>query len=203
MNIVIDYGVGNVGSVINAFDRIDFEFILSNDISLIKKATRLVFPGVGNFDFAIHELRKNGLVSILDEKINNEKIPTLGICLGMHLLASSSAESNYPGLGFLNYDIKRLKSARGLSVPHIGWDYGTVAFENSMTNNLKSRELFYFSHSYALMQSEYNEILLTSTYGENFVSAFQKGNIVGTQFHPEKSSAAGEIFLQNFCRIQT
>jgi imidazole glycerol phosphate synthase glutamine amidotransferase subunit len=90
-----------------------------------------------------------------------------------------------------------------LSVPHIGWDYGTVAFENSMTNNLKSRELFYFSHSYALMQSEYNEKLLTSTYGENFVSAFQKGNLVGTQFHPEKSSAAGEIFLQNFCRIQT
>jgi glutamine amidotransferase len=203
VNIVIDYGVGNVGSVINAFDRIDFEFILSDDISLIKKATRLVFPGVGNFNFAINELQKNGLVTILDEKINNEKIPTLGICLGMHLLASSSAESNYPGLGFLNYDIKRLKSTRGFLVPHIGWDYVTVAFDNSLTNNLKNKELFYFSHSYALMQSDCNEILLSSTYGENFVAAFQKDNLVGTQFHPEKSGAAGEIFLQNFCKLQT
>ena len=134
--------MGNVGSIISAFDRLDFKFILSNDISLIKKATRLVFPGVGNFDFAINELRKNGLVSVLDQKINKEQIPTLGICLGMHLLANSSTESNYPGLGFLNYDIKKLKSTRGLPVPHIGWDYGNVICHNSMTDNLKSKELY-------------------------------------------------------------
>ena len=203
MNIIIDYGVGNVGSIISAFRRIDFEFILSNNISLIKKATRLVFPGVGNFDFAINELRKNGLVSVLDQKINKELIPTLGICLGMHLLANSSAESNYPGLGFLNYDVKKLKSIRGLPVPHIGWDYGTVFSHNSMTDNLKSTELYYFSHSYALMHSDPNQKLLSSTYGQDFVAAIQRDNLVGTQFHPEKSSIAGEIFLQNFCKIKS
>ena len=195
--------MGNVGSIISAFRRIEFEFILSNDISLIQKATRLVLPGVGNFDFAINELRKNGLISVLDQKINNEQIPTLGICLGMHLLANSSAESNYPGLGFLNYDVKKLKSIRGLSVPHIGWDYGNVICYNSMTDHLKSKELYYFSHSYALMHSDPNQKLLSSTYGQDFVAAIQRDNLVGTQFHPEKSSIAGEIFLQNFCRIKS
>ena len=201
MNLIIDYGVGNIGSIINAFERINYKFILSKDKSLIQNATRLVLPGVGNFDFAVNELRKSNLISILDQKINKEKIPTLGICLGMHLLANSSAESDNPGLGFLYYEITTLKSSKVLPVPHIGWDHATINLDNAMTKSIKDKDLYYFSHSYALMQAISDQTLLNSNYGETFVAAIRRDNLVGTQFHPEKSGVAGETFLQNFCRL--
>ena len=201
MNLIIDYGVGNVGSVINAFERINYKFILSKDISMIQNATRLVLPGVGNFDFAVNELRKSSLISILDQKINKEQIPTLGICLGMHILANSSAESDNPGLGFLNYDIKKIKSSKAVPVPHIGWNHASINLNDAMTKGIKDKDLYYFSHSYALMQAISHQTLLNSNYGETFVAAIRRDNLIGTQFHPEKSGAAGEIFLQNFCRL--
>ena len=105
-------------------------------------------------------------------------------------------------LGFnYGYDIKKLESSKELPVPHIGWDHGTINLDNAMTKSIKNNDLYYFSHSYALMQALYDQTLLNSNYGETFVAAIQRDNLIGTQFHPEKSGVAGETFLQNFCRL--
>ncbi|RFN58283.1 imidazole glycerol phosphate synthase subunit HisH [Marixanthomonas ophiurae] len=193
MNIVIiDYGAGNIKSLQFAIERLGFTAVLSNNEEEIKNADKVIFPGVGHADSAMKMLKETGL----DKLIPTLKQPVFGICLGMQLLCTSSEEGNTKGLGVFNVDVKRFSNT--LKVPQMGWN--TISnLESDLFKNISEHEFMYLVHSYYVPPC--NETIATTDYGGDYSSALQKNNFYGVQFHPEKSSTAGEIILKNFLTI--
>lgn len=202
MVVIIDYGMGNVGSIKNMLSVIRVESTITSDPHIIKTAEKLILPGVGSFDKAIENLSRLGLISILNEVVLQKKIPILGICLGMQLFSRYSEEGELPGLGWIDAETIRFNfslDSINLRIPHMGWNTINLVQQNSILKKMPNDEQrFYFVHSYHVRCSDSSNILATTNYGITFTSAVIKENIIGTQFHPEKSHKFGMRVLQNF-----
>lgn len=208
MITIIDYGMGNLGSIVNMFRKLGVESEISSDKNQIKASGKLLLPGVGAFDAAMDRINRMELRSLLDEKVFEGQTPILGICLGMQLLTNASEEGKLPGLGYIPAKTIKFSEEAGLKVPHMGWNEVRLVDKSLITNGLNSvssfeeKARFYFVHSYKVkVESEENSIL-KSIYGtQEFDSGIKKDNIYGVQFHPEKSHKFGMQLLKNFADI--
>ena len=195
--VIVDYGVGNFGAINNMIKKLGKQAIISAKVSDIEKADKLILPGVGSFDSGIKNLEERNLISTLNKKVVKDKIPILGICLGMQLMTKQSEEGKLSGLGWI--DAKTVKfSVDGLRVPHMGWNKIKIVKDDSLFKNLPEEVRFYFAHSYYVKCADEKNVLSTTNYGQNFSSIIKQGNIIGVQFHPEKSHKYGMQILKNF-----
>jgi glutamine amidotransferase len=201
MITVVDYGMGNLGSVKNMFKRIGVPVTVSGDPTVLAAATKLLLPGVGAFDSAMSRINSSGIREILDRKALQERIPILGVCLGMQLLTRSSEEGQLPGLGWINAEAVRFPPKQGLKVPHMGWNIARPTRHSALTAGLEDEARFYFVHSYCVKVDDEADSVLKTDYGIRFDAAIESGNIYGAQFHPEKSHKFGMQLLTNFARL--
>jgi glutamine amidotransferase len=190
--VIIDYGAGNIQSIKFALKRLGYNAILTDSETEIRIADKVIFPGVGEASSAMTKLKASGL----DKVIPSLKQPVLGICLGMQLLCNSSEEGNTNGLGV--FDVNVIKFSNDLKVPQIGWNQ-ISNLKSSLFKNVTENEFMYLVHSYYAPLCE--ETIATSEYGIQYTSALKKDNFYGVQFHPEKSSTAGEQILKNFLEL--
>lgn len=197
MIVVIDYGMGNLGSIANMIKKVGHKCIITSDLDVIKNATKLILPGVGSFDNGIRNLAEFGMIEVLNQKVLVEKIPILGICLGMQLMTKSSEEGTLAGLGWINAQTKKFVSD-SLKIPHMGWNIIKHEKESKLFNELNTEKRFYFVHSYCVSCNQKLDILTNTNYIQDFVSSFEKENIIGVQFHPEKSHKFGMNLIKNF-----
>ncbi|MGE7773620.1 imidazole glycerol phosphate synthase subunit HisH [Chitinophaga sp. NPDC101104] len=203
MITIIDYNAGNIGSIQNMIKKIGGESIVTSDPDLVRKATKLILPGVGHFDYGMGNLIETGLIPILNQRVLEDKIPILGICLGAQLFTQRSEEGKTPGLGWFSAETVRFKpSSTSIKVPHMGWS-GVELYnrKSKIFADMHEDPRFYFVHSYHMKTENNDEILAFSEYGYRFVSALEKENIVGIQFHPEKSHKFGMKILENFINL--
>jgi len=197
--VIVDYGMGNLRSILNKFERMDVEAKISADPGDIERADKLILPGVGAFDAAMQNLRQRNLIPVLEKKVLQEKTPILGICLGMQLFSRHSEEGNVDGLGWIDARTIRFQSnGNGLKVPHMGWNSITVNGGSHLLDGLETGSRFYFVHSYHVCCDDPADRLATTNYGIDFTSMVQHGNILGAQFHPERSHRYGAKLLENF-----
>jgi imidazole glycerol-phosphate synthase subunit HisH len=197
---IIDYKTGNLGSIQNILKKIGVESIVTSDKSEISKATKLIFPGVGAFDTGMKNLAHLDIVDILNEKVLKEKIPVLGICLGMQLMSNKSDEGQLPGLGWIDAEVVRFnfKDTISYKIPHMGWNFVNQEKESCLLKEMYDDARFYFVHSYYFKANDEKDILTSTHYEIKFTSSVEKGNILGVQFHPEKSHKFGMKLLKNF-----
>lgn len=199
MITIVDYQMGNLGSILNMLKKIGQEAQVTADPALIEKADKLVLPGVGAFDAGMDKLERSGLVPLLNRRVLEDRVPTLGICLGMQLMTRSSEEGTSAGLGWIDAEALRFRPAdTALKVPHMGWNRVMPARPSPLTDELPEEPRFYFVHSFYVRCHDSADVLLTTPFGEPFASAFQRGNVWGVQFHPEKSHKFGMALLRNF-----
>ena len=198
MIAILDYGIGNLGSVRNMLKRAGLQSEIADTEAQIAAAEKIILPGVGAFDRAMQRLNDSGLRDVLDRKALVEKVPVLGICLGMQLLTRGSEEGTLPGLGYIDAKALRFPADVALKVPHMGWNQVTKAKPAALTADLPDDARFYFVHSYYVRVADEANAMLKCTYGVEFDAAVQADNIFGAQFHPEKSQEAGLRLIQNF-----
>ena len=201
MITIIDYGMGNLGSIKNMLKKIGVDSLISNRKDEIVAADKLILPGVGAFDKAMLNLKKLDLIDLLNKKVLDEKVPILGICLGMQLLAKSSAEGKEKGLGWIDGEVLKFNVDKSLKVPHMGWNRVCPKNEDTLFKNMYKEPRFYFVHTYYFKCNNDDEVLSTTDYGGDFVSAVNKENIYGVQFHPEKSHKFGMKLFENFSQL--
>ncbi len=201
MIVIVDYGMGNLGSILNMLRRVGAEAMVSSRVADIESAAKLVLPGVGSFDAGMRRLRELGLVDVLSEKVLRLKTPTLGVCLGMQLLTTSSEEGTEPGLGWIEARTVRFRfegEQSRLKIPHMGWNTVTIRKKANLFAGMDDQSRFYFVHSYHVVCDDPEDVAATTEYGYEFVSAVERGNITGAQFHPEKSHRFGMKVYTNF-----
>lgn len=200
MITIINYNLGNPGSILNMIKKIGYSAIITSNIYEIAKASKIILPGVGAFDNGIINLKEMGIFNLLNKKVMEEKIPILGICLGMQLMTLSSEEGIEKGFGWINAVTKKFKFENSnLKIPHMGWNIVELKKESKLFSGMMNQEnRFYYVHSYAVECYDREDILTTTYYGYDFVSSFEKENIKGVQFHPEKSHKFGMQLLKNF-----
>jgi len=200
MIVIIDYGLGNLGSIRNMLKKIGVESVISSEHEVIEKADKLVLPGVGAFDNGMENLQEQNLIELLNQKVLIDKTPILGICLGMQLMTNESEEGLRKGLGWVNAETLKFRFDEGskMKVPFMGWNYLKQMKQSKLLTEMFEDQRFYFVHSYYVKAIEPADILGTSFYGSDYVSAFEKDNILGVQFHPEKSHKFGMKLLKNF-----
>lgn len=200
MLTIIDYGMGNLGSIDNMIKRIGYNCNITSDINKIETAEKIILPGVGHFDKAMKNIVDLGLLDIIRKKALVDKTPILGICLGMQLMCKHSEEGNRTGLSLIDGVVKRFSfdEYTNLKIPHMGWNLVKVKKSSPILLNMFEDARFYFVHSYHVVCDRQNDILTTTSYGYDFTSSFLKDNIFGVQFHPEKSHKFGMLLLKNF-----
>ena len=199
--VIVDYEMGNIGSLINMFRRIggDAEVTASPDV--IADARRILLPGVGAFDAAMQRIDALGLRDLLRRKALEDRVPFLGICLGMQLLVETSEEGEAQGLGLIPGHARRFPRGSGLKVPHMGWNEVTVTHPTALTEALPPDPRFYFVHSYYVTAEDRADAMLSCTYGLEFDAGLNRGSVYGAQFHPEKSHKFGMALLRSFTEL--
>ncbi|MFZ4703580.1 MAG: imidazole glycerol phosphate synthase subunit HisH [Candidatus Methylumidiphilus sp.] len=198
---ILDYGSGNVKSVLNLFSAIAKHVVISNDPAEIQQATHIILPGVGAFGAAMRKIHERLPIDVLEQVVLNEKRPFLGICVGMQVLATHGMEfGEYPGLGWLGGIVEKINS-KHLPLPHIGWNSISCKQDSPLLTGLGDDPDFYFVHSYAFRSENEQYTVATTSYEEEFCSVVQRENIYGVQFHPEKSQRAGVKLAKNFVSI--
>lgn len=201
MITIVDYGMGNLGSIQNMLKRLGAKALITSDIKAIGDAEKLILPGVGAFDTAMTRVNNSGLREILDRKALTERVPILGICLGMQLLTRSSEEGRLSGLGWIPATTKRFPNQPNMKIPHMGWNVVSCSTPSLLTAEFEPDTRFYFVHSYYVEVEERAHSILTTRYILEFDSAIQRENIFGVQFHPEKSHRFGMRLLNNFLKV--
>lgn len=204
MVAIVNYGLGNLRSILNMHKRLGIDAVITDEPAAIRSADRLIIPGVGHFSKGMQNLQASGLKDLLDEEVLINKKPVLGICLGAQLLTQHSEEGNVDGLGWVEASTVKFDSNRlqGLKIPHMGWSDIALKDDSPLWNDLPAEPRFYHVHSYHFVFEKPEEISATATYGYEFVCAFRKGHIFGTQFHPEKSHKFGMLVLENFSKYR-
>lgn len=203
MIVVVDYNMGNTGSIVNMIKKAGGEVVLSSQLEEIEEAEKLILPGVGAFDSGMQNLARLGFIDILKRKVIEDKTPILGICLGMQLLTEKSEEGVLPGLGLVDASTVRFKFdiSSNLKFPHMGWNSLVLKKKSPLFYDMYPDPVFYFVHSYHVICNNIQDVLSTTNHGYDFVSSLQKGNIFGTQFHPEKSHKYGLKLMRNFVEL--
>lgn len=198
--LIVDFGMGNLNSIRRKLSRLNSDPVVSSDPKAIAGADKLILPGVGHFGHAMGNLKELNLLDALSEAVLTRRAPILGICLGMQLMASRSEEGGVPGLGWVEGDVVRFRPADVLAfkVPHVGWNQISLAKESVLMKDIPEFSEFYFVHAYHLMPVDAADILNETDYERRFVSAVEKKNVFGVQYHPEKSHDVGEKLLKNF-----
>lgn len=205
MITIVNFGMGNLGSIRNMLRRLGVESIVTCDASEVTKAERIILPGVGSFDQAMNKLSDLNLIEILNERVLKYKTPVLGICLGMQILTRNSEEGALPGLGWIDAQTIKFRfdnEHNNLKIPHMGWNTMEVKKGCLLLDNMLEDSRFYFAHSYYAVCNRKEQIAATTNYGYDFVSVFQQDNIMGVQFHPEKSHKFGMKILKNFTEFK-
>lgn len=201
MITLIHYGLGNIRAFAHVYSQLNIPIRIASTRSDLNAATKLILPGVGAFDNAMQRLEKSGMRPALDELVLGRKVPVLGICVGMQILAHASAEGRLKGLGWIDGEVKKMIPAalhHATRLPHMGWnDVQPVVIDN-LFRDFKGVSRFYFLHSYYFHCHKNEDILALTDYGGLFASAVRSGNIFGVQFHPEKSHQYGVQLLKNF-----
>jgi glutamine amidotransferase len=205
MIVVVDYGMGNVRSVVNALLAAGGDARVSNRAEDLRAADRIILPGVGAFGDCMRNLIATGLVEVLEEEVRSKGKPFLGICVGMQLLAREGHENGtHAGLGWVPGIVTRFTvEDKGLKVPHVGWNEVLSTKEGVLLLQFRGRPTFYFVHSYHFVCDDPEDVYAVCDYGLPFTAAIERGNIFGTQFHPEKSQQNGQRVLKNFLRFSS
>jgi len=202
MIMIVDYGMGNFGSMLNMLKRIGVDACVQSDPAILSKATRLILPGVGAFDAAMRCINsRSGLREVLEHKAMVEKIPVLGVCLGMQILTQASEEGSLDGLGWIPGVTSRFPKSPNFKVPHMGWNISRPIKDSPLVVGVSSESRYYFVHSYYVRVSNPDHVLMRASYGVDFDAAIGTGNIFGVQFHPEKSHRFGMSILKNFSEL--
>ena len=202
---IIDYGLGNILAFQNIYKKLNIPVNIINNQNEIKKAKKLILPGVGSFDWAIKSLKDTGMLPTLNQAVLTVNIPILGVCVGMQIMSNESEEGNLPGLGWIEGKVKKFdisKIPEKPFIPHMGWNKIFKYEENSIFDGIDNDLGFYFVHSYFFECENKNNQLSSTFYGIEFSSSVNKNNIYGTQFHPEKSHSNGVKLLYNFATMK-
>jgi imidazole glycerol-phosphate synthase subunit HisH len=204
MITIVNYGLGNIKAFGNIYHKLGVPFRIATTAEDLKGATKIILPGVGDFDWAMDRLDKSGMRKPLDALVLEEKKPVLGICVGMQILANSSEEGVLPGLGWIDAKVKKFDTSKfkqKTKIPHMGWNDVNPTKSNGLFNGLETNALFYFLHSYYFDCNHKEDTLAIADYGGQFACAAYHDNIYGVQFHPEKSHQYGIQLLSNFADL--
>lgn len=205
MITILDYGLGNVKAFANVYKKLNISTQIIDRAENLKNVSKLILPGVGAFDFAMKRLEDSGMRQTLNELVLGNRVPVLGICVGMQMLAKSSEEGELPGLGWIDGEVKRFDVTKLLGkthLPHMGWNNVAPINTSQLFHNFNSDSRFYFLHSYYFSCNKKENVIATTNYGEEFTSAVNSENIYGVQFHPEKSHQWGVQLLYNFANLK-
>lgn len=203
MILILDCGTGNFSSIARMINLVGGECEIGHDVKKVKSASKIILPGVGHFDNGIKSIHQNGLTETLKCKVKNEKTPILGICLGMQLLCRMSEEGKEVGLEFIEADVVKFKfnSESKLKIPHMGWNVVQPTTYSTLLPLGMEEQRFYFVHSFKVVPDSDNITTGVADYGGKFCAAFQKDNVYGVQFHPEKSHRFGMNLLKRFVEV--
>lgn len=204
MITIVDYGLGNINAFVNVYKRLNIRTMVANTAEHLKGATKIILPGVGAFDYAMSQLNASGMRDELDRRVIVDKVPVLGICVGMQILAKSSDEGKLPGLGWIDGEVRLFDSdliPYKTRLPQMGWNGIHPLKENKLLDKMNGNSRFYFLHSYYFTCNDKEDIIATTGYGITYASVINHENIFGTQFHPEKSHSNGIQLLQNFASL--
>jgi glutamine amidotransferase len=204
MVAIIDYGVGNLTSILNMHRKLGIEAVITGEAELIGAADRLLIPGVGHFDTCMQNFSDSGLRPLVEKRALEDKVPVLGICVGAQMMTRGSEEGVEKGLAWVNADTVRfrLNGSSDLKVPHMGWTDLRPKTCSGLWADMPDEPRFYFAHSYHFSFDSTEYVTGTADYGYDFVCAFRKENIYGVQFHPEKSHKYGMKLIANFATLQ-
>ena len=204
MITIIDYGSGNINAIANIYEKLRIDYTIAKDPAQVKNAQKIFLPGVGSFDETISMLDTIGFREILDHEVLTNKVPIIGICVGMQILAESSEEGTLKGLGYIKGQVKKIDETNlnhKPKLPHLGWNSVEIEKEHKILQNIDPKLGFYFLHSYYFECTDESDILTSSTYGKSFASSVNRENVFGIQFHPEKSHHNGVNLLHNFALL--
>lgn len=199
MIAIVDYGLGNIRAFGNIYKRLNVPFVYASTVNELMKATGIVLPGVGSFDYAMKKLNDSGLRETLDKLVLEKKTPVIGICVGMQIMANSSDEGTTKGLGWLDTNVKKFDEKSEFPLPHMGWNQ-LLLNDNPIFTELKSTPEFYFLHTYHF-DAEFEHVIATAQYANKIGCIVNQDNIYGIQCHPEKSHQAGVTLLKNFAEV--
>ena len=201
--VIVDYGMGNLNSIKKKLSRLKIDSIVTSDPSVIQYSDKIILPGVGHFGKAMESLNRLNLIEVLNQEVLLKQKPILGICLGMQLMAKSSEEGNVAGLGWFDAEVVKfnVKDSLKYKVPHTGWNQISITKKSKLMENIPDLSEFYFVHSFHFKSKVVADILNETEYEYQFVSAIEKENIYGVQYHPEKSHDVGELLLKNFINL--
>lgn len=203
MITIVDYGLGNLGSIFNMLKKLNVKSEIVSDPDKIEKATKILLPGVGAFDAAMKKINERDLLDVLNQKAKVGKVPFLGICLGMQLLTEGSEEGILPGLSYIKGQTKKFSfNVSSLKIPHMGWNVVNFKNKSPLTQGMENEEQrFYFVHSYYVKCTNPENVIGQTHYGFDYDCAIQSDNVFGVQFHPEKSHRFGMKLLKNFADL--
>lgn len=202
MVAILDYGVGNIASILNMFSKVGAEAIITADPEVLRKADKILLPGVGHFDYCMQQYAKAPFVEALQQRVLVDKVPILGVCVGCQMLMGFSEEGKEKGLGWLQGKVvkfDRTQMPESLKVPHMGWTDIHPIKETKLFQGIEEPR-YYFVHSYHLRCEDPGDVQSTADYGYPFTASVERGNIMGVQFHPEKSHRFGMKLFENFVK---
>lgn len=202
MIAIIDYGMGNVGSVFNMLRKLRTKVIITSKPEEIEAADKLILPGVGHFDRGMANLKASGLIELLNAQVLEQQKPVMGICLGMQMMTRGSEEGSLPGLGWVDAETRKFSPVDNLKIPHMGWNHIAAQPDRKLFDSATTEPArFYFVHSYYVQADRPDDVAAYCHYSHDFVAAFEVNNIMGVQFHPEKSHMYGMNLFRKFVAL--